>query len=165
MGIPRHFPGLVVTIGCPGAGKSTWAEENLPEMTLRLERDRFRECLFGSRQAYYKHPLERDIKSFMVTESMITAQRAWPVNSWAVTDTGMLFTAVKPFIRYAQLRRVPVTLIVFERSKEYLREINHNRAPEERVPDEILDDMIARFNDPDAWWKQDHGYQIMEARR
>lgn len=145
--------GLIVTIGAPGSGKSTWAKKTLPERCLRLERDRFRECIFGTRRAYHNHPYERDIKSALITDSMMTAMRAWPECCWAVTDTGLRYDAVQPFIEAALFRMVPVTFVVFERSMEFLMQRNRYRPMPHRIPKDLLIEHIGLFNDPDAWWR------------
>lgn len=145
---------LVITVGAPGAGKSTWADKNLPSNYLRLERDRFREALFGERKNYGSHPFPKDTKSLVVTDSMMAAMRSWPVHKWAVTDTGLLYPAVSPFINFALTRRVPVEVFVFERSRKYLLDINEKRIPEHRVPDDMLESMMANMHEPDAWWKK-----------
>lgn len=148
-----NFDGLTITIGAPGSGKSTWADKNLSPMTLRLERDRFRECLFGSRRAYHESPVERSVRSKVVTDAMMTAMTRWPEERWAVTDTGLRFEAVAPFIDYAGLCRAPIRLVVFERSPGYLTTCNRIRPAEHRIPEDILLEMIEVFNDPEAWWR------------
>lgn len=148
------FQGLTLTVGCPGAGKSTWADKNIPTNTLRLERDRMRECLFGERKAYWQHPLPANMKSFMVTDMMMNAIKVWPVSAWAITDTGLLAGAYRPFINYAKALQLPIRVIVFDRSEEYLRDIDAIRPADHRVGDKILNSMLESYNDPDAWWKQ-----------
>lgn len=145
--------GLVVTIGAPGSGKSTWAKKTIADRCLRLERDRFRECLFGTRRAYHSHHFERGIKSRVVTEAMMSAFRAWPECCWAVTDTGLQYKAVQPFIEAALFRMVPVTFVTFDRSTEFLMQRNRYRPQPHRIPKELLIEMIALYDDPDAWWK------------
>ena len=96
-----NFDGLTITIGAPGAGKSTWADKNLPGHVLRLERDRFREALFGSRRAYHESMIERGDRSLVVTSCMLAAMEAWPYPACAVADTGLRYEAVSPFIDLA----------------------------------------------------------------
>lgn len=146
---------LTITIGCPGSGKSTWAEENLPGSTLRLERDRYRECLFGSRRNYHSHPFDPSLKSEAITQSMLAAMIYWPTPDWAVTDTGLQEKSVKPFIDHAQRCDEAIELIIFNRPLDLLLERNRNRIPEHQVPEDILVDFHDKFFLPDdVWWKQ-----------
>ncbi len=144
------FEGLTITIGCPGAGKSTWADNNLPPETLRLERDRFREALFGSRRAYHDSPIERGTRSAVITAAMEAAMLNWPFPSCAVTDTGLHYSAVEPFINLAQA--YPLRLVIFERTPEFLLTNNRIRPHEHRIPEDVLLDCIDRFNSIESWW-------------
>jgi predicted kinase len=148
-----NWDGLTITIGCPGSGKSTWADVNLPLSTLRLERDRFREALFGSRCADHENPLERSERSRVVTACMLAAMEAWPFSSCAVTDTGLRYEAVAPFIEIAQAGGHPIRLIIVERSHGFLWTNNRIRPHAHRIPDDILSEMIAEFDNPAAWWR------------
>lgn len=143
---------LIITIGAPGSGKSTWADEYLSPKTLRLERDRFREALFGSRRAYHNHPLEHEVRSSVITHTMLAAMHIWPHRSWAVTDTGLRYESVAPFIEYAEFLDCSVQVFVFERSADYLRTCNRIRPHAHRIPEDILEEMIEQVNNPDGWW-------------
>lgn len=157
-----NFEGLTITIGCPGAGKSTWADANLPETVLRLERDRFRECLFGTRRAYHNHHLAHSVRSNVITHLMREAMATWPYEQFAVTDTGLVYDALHPFIDM-----IPgfgtIRLVIFERTPEYLRMNNRIRPEAHRIPDDILEEMIAKFDDPKAWWRQPPWDQLEKA--
>lgn len=144
---------LAITIGAPGAGKSTWADKNQQPLTLRLERDRFREALFGDRQSYHTNPLNKTDKSRVVTQAMGAAMIYWPYPSWIVSDTGLSFPLVKPFILHAKRVRVPVKLFIFDRPEKLLLERNAKRPKTHQVPDDVLADMITAYNNPEAWWK------------
>lgn len=146
--------GLILTIGAPGSGKSTWGDKFLPPHTLRLERDRFREALFGSRQAYHTSPIAASTKSRVIESAMHAAMLHWDEDSYALTDTNLQLDKALPFINNARRWSENCTLLVFERSPEYLREMNRTRPEEHRVPDEVLESMINAFFDPGAWWRQ-----------
>jgi hypothetical protein len=122
---------------------------------LRLERDRFRECLFGSRRGYHSHPFEAGHKSEMITQSMLSAMIYWPHPDWAVTDTGLQEKSVKPFIDHANRICCPIRLVIFERPLDLLLERNRNRPSEHHVPEKMLIDFHDKFFVPDdVWWKQ-----------
>jgi predicted kinase len=148
-----RYNGLTITIGCPGAGKSTWADANLAASTLRLERDRFRECLFGSRKAYHASEFDRAECSAVVTQAMLNALFYWPEPSWAVTDTGIDQPAVAPFISYAERLNLPVRLVVFDRPLPLLAERNRTRPEDHRIPEDILFERYNAFKSPLAWWR------------
>jgi tRNA uridine 5-carbamoylmethylation protein Kti12 len=144
---------LIITIGCPGSGKSTWADKNLLPGTLRLERDRFREALWGTRRAYHDSPIDHLVRSHVVTQTMLSAMFNWPTEEWAVTDTGLVYGAVEPFILHASRVRQEVKLIIFERTPEFLLTCNRIRPHAHRIPEEILLEKIEQFEDPKSWWR------------
>lgn len=144
--------GLIITIGCPGAGKSTWAG-GLPNDCLRLERDRFREAIFGSRRAYHESPIDRSTRSAVITNAMGAAMVHWPYRKFAVTDTGLIYRAVSPFMETATQMGLPITVAIFDVPWETLVERNKTRDPEHRIPDDILESCYADFMAEDAWWK------------
>lgn len=146
-------PGFIITIGCPGAGKSTWAEKNLDERTLRLERDRYRECIFGTRRAYHESPISKEARSTLITQTMLQSMIYWPWREYALTDTGLFWHSVAPFVHHAQRTETPIRLVIFETPADTLRERNITRQEEHRIPDDLLEAMIAEFEKPDAWWR------------
>lgn len=145
---------LIITIGCPGSGKSTWADATLDHETLRLERDRFREALWGSRRAYHTEDgMPRDQKSAVITATMLGAMSHWPFHKWAVTDTGLAYAAIQPFLYHALTQNDSVKLVIFERDPALLLTCNRVRPHAHRIPEDILLQKIEEFNDPAAWWR------------
>lgn len=139
---------IIITVGCPGAGKSTWAA-NLPTGTLRLERDMFRELLWGSRQSYHADQMEH--KNRVIVSAMVAAARAWPMDRpIALTDTGIHWSAVAPF---APLRSEP-EIVVFDVPLDVLIERNKTRDEAHRVPEQVIRDFHTAMHAPDAWWRQ-----------
>lgn len=144
---------LTITIGCPGAGKSTWADANLSHDTLRLERDRFREAIFGSRQAYHESLIDRRDRSRVITEAMGAAMTNWPHRKYAVTDTGLDEPAVRPFMDYALWVGAPIKLVVFYCGWDMLVARNSTRPEAHRIPHDILEERFQAFENPEAWWR------------
>lgn len=140
---------LIVTVGPPGAGKSTWADANLPPNCLRLERDRFREVMWGSRQAYQDDDFTE--KSFVLGTTMFHAGKLWPRHRpIALTDTGVYWNSVKRFWQLRPKHRI----VVFDTPDDVLWQRNETRPVDHRVPPDVLKLFIAAFRDPNAWWRK-----------
>lgn len=142
---------FIVTIGAPGAGKSTWAEKNLSPECLRVERDLFRQALFGSKGAYFAHPMPRTALSFTIGSAMAAAIRAWhsdlPV---AMTDTGIYWDSVKRFWDCRPNKK----LVVFKTPMSVLHERNAARGPDDQVEVLDLERYFAHQWSSDAWWRK-----------
>lgn len=151
---------LIITIAPPGAGKSTWAD-SLPSTRLRLERDRFREAIFGSRKAYHDHVFPREQVSLVIGSAMYAAMRAWPNQDAVMSDTGLHYGSVKRFIEYARaVWQTPILLKVFDVDAATLHARNDARCLEHKVPSEYLDNAINEFTSPKAWWRNSGYHQI-----
>lgn len=163
--------GFIASIGLPGAGKSTFFDNLLAPSSaddkshewLRLERDRFREAMFGGRQAFWSHPMDVKVKSAVIRSAMRASLMNWPHLKWCLTDTGTEQTAVNPFVGRANIcfrnergdrPLMPVTLIVFEQPLEVLIERNRNRPEDHRVTEELLTERYEATYGPDAWWRR-----------
>ncbi len=158
------LPGFIITLGAPGSGKSTWADKHLTHRHLRLERDRFREAIFGSRQAYHEHEMGPE-KSGVLVSSMLAALRRWPYPCFALTDTGVTYRSVMPFIQASEHRArlygaIPITLVLFDVPLPTLLQRNITRPVAHRVPEMVLTDMHELLWSKDAWWR-DAGYPII----
>jgi tRNA uridine 5-carbamoylmethylation protein Kti12 len=155
---------LIITIGCPGAGKSTWAEKFLGDTTLRLERDRYREAIFGSRRRYHANDISKEARSTIITQAMLQTMIYWPYRDYAITDTGLFYHSVSPFIHHAQRVGAAISLVVFNTPADTLRARNITRQDDHRIPDDMLELMIAEFEKPDAWWR-DASFHRFDAGR
>jgi tRNA uridine 5-carbamoylmethylation protein Kti12 len=143
---------VIITIGVPGSGKSTWAETHLPKGCLWLERDRMREALWGSRRAYHDDPMPQTQKSRVIGEAMFRAGLFWPKDRpIALTDTGLHYRSV---VNFLGLRPKAHRFVIFDVPDDLLRYRNRTRPVEHRIPPEVLEECIADFRDPKAWWKE-----------
>jgi predicted kinase len=132
---------LTITVGCPGSGKSTWASRQ--RGALRLERDMFRELLFGSRTAYHNLPAERvPGASLLVGSTMMQAMRVGIKEAGfdrvILSDTGLAWNAVKRFHAEARRFGMEIEVIYFDVSWGILQDRNASRPFQHRVPDEVL---------------------------
>jgi len=148
---------LIITVGAPGAGKSTWAEENLPKDCLRLERDRVREAFWGSRAAYHADPLQQKRKSFLLGRVMFDTAMMWPYNRpIALTDTGIYYNSVERFLHL----RPRLRIVVFDTPPSVLHERNQTRPEGHRVPESFLNKCIADMSASVAWWRK-HNHEVI----
>lgn len=150
-----HEPGLTITVAPPGAGKSTWADLHIPPTTLRLERDRFREAIWGDRMSYHNSPIDYKARSRVLRGAMLSAMTNWPNDCFALTDTGLRETDARHFIEFVDRFHIStVNLVVFDIPAAVLWERNLTRPEAHRIPSAVLADFIAMYEHPDAWWKR-----------
>ncbi len=152
--------GVIASIGSPGAGKSTFFDNIDDPDWLRLEKDRFREALFGSRRAFWDHPSSQTTRSNMVKQAMLTAMHCWHSYKVFLTDTGGTAQQINDFYTplseaYSQekQRKLPITLIVFQEPLDVLLERNNTRPVEHRVTDDLLREKYDMTYGPEAWWR------------
>lgn len=157
---------LIVTVGAPGSGKSTMMDKlfGAPNV-LRLERDRFREALYGSRRQYWdmagKSEELHSKMSLVVGSSMFQAMAValeYRLHSTVVlSDTGFGWNAVKRFIGLARRHRLTVEVYLFDVPKHVLIQRNQSRQQDHRIPHELLMDAFNKIHDVaeephDRWW-------------
>lgn len=156
----KDEPGIIVSIGAPGSGKSTFFDNLHAPEHLRLERDRFRECMFGSRSAFWANPTPTAQKSKVVARAMLTALSYWPHAKYILSDTGVAEEACGTFISRARgvyrsrtNNLLPVHLVVFEQPWDVIEERNALRPEDHRLEVNRLRDMFDLVYAEDAWWR------------
>jgi predicted kinase len=154
---------VTMTVGCPGAGKTTLGRQHLERhpLALQLQLDDFRCALFGSKKRYWRAPEE--------------TRRGW---SRVLHDTyGMALDAALCLDHELFLSNTHVHLPTFERDLATLRAhavsvdvlmldvpldvlIPRNLAREgdEHIQEETTRQYHAALTAPDAWWRrlEDH---------
>lgn len=145
---------FTITVGVPGCGKSTYAAKHFTN-ALRLERDMFREALFGSRTAVHRaDPDKAKVMSLIVGTSMHRAMSTALVSrafeQVALTDTGLAWNAVKRFHNLARHHGAEIEVVYFDVPWETILERNRLRPEGHRVPEDVL----KRF------WRMQHGLPL-----
>jgi predicted kinase len=146
------------TVGVPGSGKSTWADKNCPPDTLRLERDMFREAMWGGRQAYFSHTAEDQAKSFLlgstIYNAMQTSLKQRIHENVLITDMGIHWNAVERFWDLAGRLGMHRRIVVFNVPWEVLEQRNRDRLPpDNRLPEAVLRKCFDAMWDEHAWWR------------
>lgn len=154
---------IIMTVGCPGAGKTTFARTNYPEwVTLSL--DDFRTLLFRDKQSYHRqhasNPRMRSLLNDAYEDTLRTAlgygfnlilanMHVYP-NSFAST-----LAIAKRFGIVPELR-------VFLLPLDTLLHRNVWRVECDRVPEQFIRDSYRDLNAPDAWWRSHPNKIIVE---
>lgn len=129
---------LVILVGLPASGKSTWlAERGLPA----LSSDALRELLTGD-------PKNQTINRlvFRTLRQLAKARAEAGAEVTYIDSTALTLWERKCWVRFAQLHAWPVEALFFDTPLEQCRRRNAGRA--RQVPEQILSQMAARLVPP-----------------
>ncbi len=136
---------IIILVGIPGSGKSTWAKQYTKENkdTLRVNRDDFRFMLSDSWD--YSKKAE-DIVTGLETDAAIYAINA---GYNVIIDATNLSRDPKErwnfLTKLFHSAKVSIELKVFDTPYEECVKRNAKRVGKERVPDHIMENMYAKF--------------------
>lgn len=141
---------LVLTIGPPGSGKSTWAQETFGPKWLNIQRDRLRTAIFGGKRAYFDHPFQPGQRSRVITACMRQAIASWPNSKVVCSDTNLWWSTTQPIFEMFD----KVHLVLFDITEDEFYKRNEQRPTDDIVP---RGDMVSFWNayvDKDAWFRK-----------
>lgn len=152
---------LVMLVGAPGAGKTTWASELDRTDWLVLSLDKFRDCLFGSKAFFWttvvpKHGM--DARRYVRNVYWTALRAALTDNRFNICldNTNVDLDMASDEIRQLGAHEKRLELVVFNTSAETLWQRNAARGPAEKLYDKDLARYITAFHRPDAWWRDKH---------
>lgn len=132
---------------------------------LRLERDRFRESLYGSRRHYWDMAAKSDrvhrMMSAVIGSSMCKAMDAAVQqglhNTIVLSDTGFGWSSVESFHKRARGYGMKVVVYLFDVPLSVLIARNQSRPEGHRIPHDLLIDAFSKIHDTgehphDRWW-------------
>lgn len=135
---------LVITQGCPGSGKSTYAKELCRTGFVRVERDELRRMLFGlDKRTDYKFSKERETLVTSILNQ--TVAELLKTNSVIVSDTNLNPNVVQHFKELAKQCNAEFELKVFDVAWEDLVKRNKYRGSD-AVPIDVLRNMYNKMN-------------------
>ena len=153
-----------MTVGCPGAGKTTWGRDLEPR-TLKLSLDEHRAAIFGLKKLYWdginENPWRRRVLHTTWKSTLRSAIRmglALEADGQESFDIALLNTHL--FLRSFEadltiMKDLGVTpeLFVFDAPWEELLHRNAIRPAEDSQHPDDLRTYYDAFIAPDAWWR------------
>ena len=137
---------VILLVGCPGSGKSTWGRSYADRMGIvRLCPDEFRAKLGTGEDDQTVSP-----QAFGMTRSAM--KNALELGQSVMIDaTNMYKSTRKQFLDIAHKYNIKTMAVVFEVDKEILLKRNRKRgkAGGRNVPEDIIDMMLAKYQRPD----------------
>lgn len=155
---------LRMTVGCPGAGKTTWAK-SLPDRTMCLSLDDHRAAIFGHKKLYWDsiaenpwrrrvlHSTWRATLRSAIRETLALEERGAPPFDIALINTHLFLDSFRKDLEIIQAAPVAPEILVFDLPWETLLERNRTRPAEDRQDPIDLRSYYDAFMDPNAWWR------------
>lgn len=149
---------VIITVGCPGSGKTTWAREQDPTKWLTLSLDDFRIALFGGKDVYWNKVVPvhgNPVRGFVwqcYARALDTALMHWP-GSIILCNTALdEKTSVRDFPILHKHGVVP-KLRVWDLDWPTLLTRNAYRPELERISVEYLESCYKVMQSDTAWWR------------
>lgn len=153
----------IFTIGCPGAGKTTYARTLLDADPLMMsaDLDALRIAAWGGKKRYWAEP--NSIASHGLDRMMLAAmETAWLMERNIVFPNTNLRPAAEQQARQMRLWGYEVGLVVMPVPLDVLIARNASRPPDDLIREDTTRSYFKMFLDPDAWWRKE---EWMKSRR
>ena len=138
---------IKITIGCSGAGKSTWSHEQWkqdPLNTIIVNKDKIRELLFGyteeSVTEYYRNPNNGKLEKQVTLYEDKLIEVALSMGKTVIVDATHLR---KEYLDRFKIFNVKTECVVFYEDLEVLLERNKNRV--RQVPEEVIKKQVQQL--------------------
>jgi len=152
---------VVMTIGCPRAGKTTYAEQQIAQSHQpwqKLSLDDLRVAIWGSKSNFWRIQDRRDDAAKDARDAL---DEIYNHALDRITTLGCNVILANTHLRHGERefnklmgRGHTVHLVVFKVPMGELARRNVTCAPDDRVPMEYLIQAYNDFNDPNAWWRK-----------
>jgi predicted kinase len=148
-------PKVIMTVGAPGSGKSTYAKSLDPTQWITVCLDDIRAALFGDKKIYFKHLDENPWMREMVhrvNRGMIGVALKSGKNV-ILPNTHTYPSSFRDVIQILERSNIEPQIVVFDVPWDVLVARERARSDLERVGEEFLRMSYEQQWAPDAWWR------------
>lgn len=148
---------VVFTIGCPGSGKTTYAEKRVYHGWQKLCLDDFRVAIWGSKPLFWNVIQKGDQEARDASTTLRTVYHS-AFDLLALSDVNLIVADCHLRHGEEQFQKARlgnrVRLVVFNVPLAELLKRNSERPEDDRVSEEYLRGCFDAFNNPEAWWRK-----------
>lgn len=146
---------VILTVGCPGAGKTTYAKDLARGGWVNLCLDDFRTALFGSKQFYHDHNAKWPSMRKLLHDAYDAAVRAALDLDFNIvmSNTHLYPKTFQGLLDELASRGVTPELRIFDVPFAELPRRNAERAFDDRVPVDFLNQCFTDMHADNAWWR------------
>lgn len=155
---------VIMTVGAPGSGKTTYARSLNPTEWIIVCLDDIRASLFGCKKVYFKHLDENQWMRDMVHRvnlGMIRTALGAGKNI-VLPNTHTNPESFKDVLKLLDEHGIVPKVVVFDVPWETLVERENKRIPVEAVGLTFLKSSYDQLWAPDAWWRTQKSVEIFK---
>jgi predicted kinase len=146
------------TVGCPGAGKSTYADSLTYHGWQKLCMDDFRVALFGSKQNFWR-TVERGGVEGGVARTMVRTAYGAVFGELVKLDINLVIAnthTVHGMPEFLTARKLghQVGIVVLDPTLDELLKRNATRPEDDRVSEDFIRSEYEAFKTRPGWWQQ-----------
>lgn len=166
---------VIMTVGTPRSGKTSYAQRKRSEGYVTLSLDDFRTMLFGSKKRYWRLHMDEAQSNDALGQTQTNVSHILNTTynhalrglikttnaKIVLANTHIMQSSLRMPLMFLESANIQPHLAVFLTPLEELHRRNNDSDGEGHVPPDYLEECWHRMNDPDAWWRN-HPHEVIE---